>query len=1331
MIIFRVYDYTLRTAHASVSSDMCIFEGHDAPGGQERMWMAIMDLSTDLVFCFDIFAQFHTAVWELVPGTAQHWEFFDDLSTVRWRYFRGDFKWDALGQIPWQYFDCIFAGFPKQLKVLRLLRLIKLFRLQRLSKRIKQLEEWHGGIFRVAVILAKLLVILFMSAHWLCCLWFWAGFPEGWVVVEGMVDGEGTLTVDMYTAWIAAFYWSITTMTTIGYGDISAGTASERLLAVFAMCLGCALFAWTTGQITHTLTSSSQCSTRFRERLLEIEEFFCSRGVSMELRDQIMAFYQLKFPSERIFDEPAIMNALPRELRRKLMLELFDDMMQLAPIFAACDVETQRELCYRLRSYNTTEGIQITCEGEVPTHLYVVRLGSVQVTRKEEDLAVVSRGDLFGENALLGWSCDGKRNRSSWALTMCDLCVLTKDDVAHLLEHDKTFYWAVRKIVDAHSARLRSLSVSGEPVAHSDIYMINWQEHGQKFREEENRVRGWGNSSVNKILELEKNGGTQSEAQSGWEWGDMGKTFGDTIKALGGMVQKDPVQDARHRLLCTRMRIMILSLKAQVKQDFEVGQTVAFVVQWKGIEGIPETEDRRESKIEALMFDEEGNAVFTVSVDLTVYHENNRWHDLGEADIMIVDYGIDSAVAFQANRNASPVMQQEEAFSKIAAKSKQLERSKSMSTIGFGGGTPRKATPRGDAVMSPRDQSKSSGAVLWKGRVPLSELVSNRILDTKTKKSSPKIELAMLAANGSHINQCTLTVAVRIKRMLRNDSSWKRLLSKIRDVPLSQFFQKQQRRIMSDLHARFHDKMDVMLLERFRSMGLTTLMKSGKQAATDSELDKMSEARTPVATCPADAIGVDKNLLAELKNNMAIMLHDQHLSRKEVESMRSELEPLRKSSAASHSALQELAALREDMRELARAQGAIMAVLQEQREHQVQMLNTTFNRVQGSGGGSQSSYAQQKQPVTVSAKSPRAAHVSMQPSSRTVPDVMTDFGGRPNGPVGGGERGIAWISGPRKSPRGRPPTLGEADYDHSDAEGTPSATPTNLQQGNDNVMGIAIGDAVAVMPRATGARVHPKEGQGDEVALHTSYSKRSVAPISSISPRSATPTDLLDEPVGFTVQVPVSNTSSPTRPHNVPRLPLTGSAWRQRQDELDGGENAFEDGSREHRSSRPKAQFVSEGDASAPTSARGAYPRPNSGMSTFGAGSRFYDSASSSLQGAVRPGHVGSTSSSKLAQELAARAAGQNRGRHRNSSLSASPRNAPQHGEGVMEPIETTVRSVAETRGIWERVSSGVQALLSPRSQAAFQEGRLSEMPSPMGVRQVSDDDDSSLYGDI
>jgi len=70
-------------------------------------------------------------------------------------------------------------------------------------------------------------VVLFLSAHWMCCLWFWVGFPEGWVVHQGMVDEAGHLTTSLYFAWITSFYWSITTMTTIGYGDISAGTGGK------------------------------------------------------------------------------------------------------------------------------------------------------------------------------------------------------------------------------------------------------------------------------------------------------------------------------------------------------------------------------------------------------------------------------------------------------------------------------------------------------------------------------------------------------------------------------------------------------------------------------------------------------------------------------------------------------------------------------------------------------------------------------------------------------------------------------------------------------------------------------------------------------------------------------------------------------------------------------------------------------------------------------------------------------------------------------------------------------------------------------------------------
>jgi hypothetical protein len=61
------------------------------------------------------------------------------------------------------------------------------------------------------------------------------------MVVEELVDSNGKLVVNMFFAWITSFYWSVTTMTTVGYGDISAGTALERIIACIAMCIGALL----------------------------------------------------------------------------------------------------------------------------------------------------------------------------------------------------------------------------------------------------------------------------------------------------------------------------------------------------------------------------------------------------------------------------------------------------------------------------------------------------------------------------------------------------------------------------------------------------------------------------------------------------------------------------------------------------------------------------------------------------------------------------------------------------------------------------------------------------------------------------------------------------------------------------------------------------------------------------------------------------------------------------------------------------------------------------------------------------------------------------------
>lgn len=89
----------------------------------------------------------------------------------------------------------------------------------------------------------------------------------GWVLSQGMIDGDGNWTASAYHEWVTAFYWAITTMSTIGYGDISASTTSERTVASGVMVMGCAFFAWATGRLTTILTKTSKCSREFESKL--------------------------------------------------------------------------------------------------------------------------------------------------------------------------------------------------------------------------------------------------------------------------------------------------------------------------------------------------------------------------------------------------------------------------------------------------------------------------------------------------------------------------------------------------------------------------------------------------------------------------------------------------------------------------------------------------------------------------------------------------------------------------------------------------------------------------------------------------------------------------------------------------------------------------------------------------------------------------------------------------------------------------------------------------------------------------------------------------------
>jgi len=54
--------------------------------------------------------------------------------------------------------------------------------------------------------------------------------------------------------YITAFYFLITTMTTVGYGDITPTNTQEEILAIFSMLIGVITFSYATGSLSSILS---------------------------------------------------------------------------------------------------------------------------------------------------------------------------------------------------------------------------------------------------------------------------------------------------------------------------------------------------------------------------------------------------------------------------------------------------------------------------------------------------------------------------------------------------------------------------------------------------------------------------------------------------------------------------------------------------------------------------------------------------------------------------------------------------------------------------------------------------------------------------------------------------------------------------------------------------------------------------------------------------------------------------------------------------------------------------------------------------------------------
>jgi hypothetical protein len=63
--------------------------------------------------------------------------------------------------------------------------------------------------------------------------------------------------------YVAALYWSIMTLTSVGYGDISAANTRQRCVSIWVMIVGACLFGYGVSSIVAIIRCSASCDTSY------------------------------------------------------------------------------------------------------------------------------------------------------------------------------------------------------------------------------------------------------------------------------------------------------------------------------------------------------------------------------------------------------------------------------------------------------------------------------------------------------------------------------------------------------------------------------------------------------------------------------------------------------------------------------------------------------------------------------------------------------------------------------------------------------------------------------------------------------------------------------------------------------------------------------------------------------------------------------------------------------------------------------------------------------------------------------------------------------------
>ncbi|XP_056339550.1 LOW QUALITY PROTEIN: potassium voltage-gated channel subfamily H member 2 [Oenanthe melanoleuca] len=402
----------------------------------------VVDLIVDIMFIIDILINFRTTYVNSNEEVVSH------PAKIAIHYFKGWFLIDMVAAIP---FDLLIfgSGSEETTTLIGLLKTARLLRLVRVARKLDRYSEYG------AAVLFLLMCTFALIAHWLACIWYAIGNVEGqrtgWLHALGQQIGKplnGSFGPSIKDKYVTALYFTFSSLTSVGFGNVSPNTNSEKIFSICVMLIGSLMYASIFGNVSAIIQRLYSGTARYHTQMLRVREFIRFHQIPNPLRQRLEEYFQHAWSYTNGIDMNAVLKGFPECLQADICLHLNRSLLQNCAPFRGATKGCLRALAMKFKTTHAPPGDTLVHAGDVLTALYFISRGSIEILRGDVVVAILGKNDTFGEPLHLH-ARPGKSRADVRALTYCDLHKILREDLLEVLDMYPEFsdrFWGALEI---------------------------------------------------------------------------------------------------------------------------------------------------------------------------------------------------------------------------------------------------------------------------------------------------------------------------------------------------------------------------------------------------------------------------------------------------------------------------------------------------------------------------------------------------------------------------------------------------------------------------------------------------------------------------------------------------------------------------------------------------------------------------------------------------------------------------------------------------------------------------------------------------------------------